>query len=208
MPNLKELWTPSEHVVRVTEASYVPEIVNAAPDQVWLLLFAKSDLEDFSIRAKGIYDEIAPDYPQVKFGFVDINRDEYLKVTFDVESVPWTFCIYGGRAYRFPSFEVEKTIRSWLDDLEQWKQVKVQLDLPTEVAGNVALYRSYVWKDYKRCYNWSLRTSMELTGSETPPGGHVIGLVAAMMVLMLLCMLRCMCKVCRKQGKKEKTKTA
>ena len=84
--------------------------MNGDPEQVWLLLFAKTSLEDYSIRAKQIYDELAPQFPEVKFGFVDISRDELLKVTFDVESVPWTFCIYGGRAYRLNHLEQSKKL--------------------------------------------------------------------------------------------------
>ena len=67
---------------------------------MWLLLFAKTGWDDFSIRGKQLYDEITPDFPDIKFGFVDIYKEELLKVTFDVEAVPWTFCIYGNRAYR------------------------------------------------------------------------------------------------------------
>ena len=40
------------------------------------------------MRAKDIYDQITPDFPDVKFGYVDIHKEELLKVTFDVEAIP------------------------------------------------------------------------------------------------------------------------
>ena len=98
------------------------EIVNGDPEQVWLLLFAKTGWEDFSIRAKQIYDELAPEFPNVNFGFVDIHKDELLKVTFGVEAIPYTFCIFGKRAYRNNRLEAIEYLREWLNDLEQWKK--------------------------------------------------------------------------------------
>lgn len=83
---MQELWSPNDKVVMITAESYMSEIVSADSNQVWMLLFAKKR-DDFSIRAKKLFDELALDFPDVKFGFVDIHEDEMLKVTFDVEYV-------------------------------------------------------------------------------------------------------------------------
>ena len=201
MPNLKVLWKSNDVVRRITAQTYLTDILNGDPEQVWLLLFAKTSLEDYSIRAKQIYDELAPQFPEVKFGFVDISRDELLKVTFDVESVPWTFCIYGGRAYRLNHLEQSKKLQLWLEDIDNWKSVEVQFDLPTEIAGNMQLYMYYVRKDYKRVFNFVLGIYVDLTGPTELPNVYLAGFGA---VLILFCVYKCVvCICCRCCGKKQ-----
>ena len=85
---------------------------------MWLLLFAKTGWDDFSIRAKKIYDELAPENPNVNFAFVDIHKSELVKVAFGVESIPWTYCIFGNKAYRFPKLEQRKSLQDWLENPE------------------------------------------------------------------------------------------
>ena len=136
LPNLKELWKSNQSVQRITAETYMSEIAQGDPDQVWLLLFAKTSLDTHSIRAKQIYDELAPKFTSVKFGFVDIYKDELLKVTFDVESIPWTFCIFDGRAYRLNHLEQARILTEMLQDLDQWKGVDVQFDMPRQIASN------------------------------------------------------------------------
>ena len=125
-PNLKKLWAPNGPVEEITDETYVEQIVNSDPDQMWLLLFAKTGWDDFSIRAKKIYDELAPENPNINFAFVDIHKAELVKVAFDVESIPWTYCIFGKKAYRFPALEQKRTLQDWLDNPEQWKHEKNQ----------------------------------------------------------------------------------
>ena len=87
-PNLKKLWEPNGLVKEITDETYVEQIVNSDPDQMWLLLFAKTGWDDFSIRAKKIYDELAPENPNINFAFVDIHKAELVKVAFDVGVFP------------------------------------------------------------------------------------------------------------------------
>ena len=209
MPNLKELWKTNESVQRVTAKTYITDIANGDSDQVWLLLFAKTSLDTHSIRAKQIYDELAPEFPSVKFGFVDINRDELLKVTFDVESIPWTFCIFGGRAYRLNHLEQARILTEMLEDLDQWKSVDVQFDAPSTIASNTQLYMYYIRKDYKRAFNSVLRVYVDVTGATELPNKYLVWAVVTLVVYGLskcsIALARKCC--CKRQIESEKQKS-
>lgn len=95
------------------------------PAETWLLLVAKRQ-DDFSLRARKIYSSLIKEhYPRVKFGFIDVLQDEELKVAFKEESIPWTFCLHGGMAYKYGQLERLDEISAMLKDLPQWERVAV-----------------------------------------------------------------------------------
>ena len=86
---------------------------------------------DLCLRGIMVYKELIEDfYPDVKFGYINIHEDEGLKVAFGELAVPFTFAIFGGRAYRFPFIEGVPKLTEWLKDLEIWKTVPIQFDVP------------------------------------------------------------------------------
>ena len=46
-------------------------------------------------------------HPKVRFGYIDVHVEEGLKVAFGEETVPWTYAIFGNRAYKFYGLERE-----------------------------------------------------------------------------------------------------
>ena len=46
-------------------------------------------------------------------------------MAFGEETVPWTYGIFGGRAYRFYALEREDEIEAYFNDLSRWKKSKV-----------------------------------------------------------------------------------
>ena len=77
------------------------------PDQVWLVMLAKKR-NDLCLRAAGIYKNLAMKlHPKVRFGYIDVHVEEGLKVAFGEETVPWTYAIFGNRAYKFYGLERE-----------------------------------------------------------------------------------------------------
>ena len=61
----------------------------------------------------------------MRFGYINVLDDEALKVAFNEWSVPWTYAIFGGRAYRYPALERNDELEAYLSDLDQWKQMNV-----------------------------------------------------------------------------------
>jgi len=73
-----------------------------------------------------------------------VLEDEALKVAFGEVAVPWTFAIFDGRVYKYPALEREDQLTEYLSDLEKWKSVKVQFDLPQRPATKLPLKKALV----------------------------------------------------------------
>ena len=77
---------------------------------MWLIMIAKRS-NDLCVRAAQIYKNLAGVlHPKVRFGYIDINKDEALKVAFGEVSVPESFAIINGRAYKYYAIERENEL--------------------------------------------------------------------------------------------------
>lgn len=88
-------------------------------------------------------------------------EDEALKVAFDEWSVPWTFAIFGGRAYKYPALERNDEIERYLAEPEMWKNMEVQFDLPQTPASQLDIILFDIKKDFKKYSAVAARTYME-----------------------------------------------
>lgn len=171
---------------------------------------------DLCLRAIQIYKEIATNfYPRVRFGFIDVLADEALKVAFQEISVPWTFAIFEGRAYKYPALERNDEIEAYLADLDKWKQMEVQFDLPTGPASKLDIILFDIRKDIKKYTAFAARTYMEWfhemrTGSKvnfeesTELGFKVLG-ISILVLFLSLCVF---CRRCcgNRRGKTNEKK--
>ena len=116
------------------------------PDQIWLLMLAKKR-NDLCLRASQIYKQLMEEfYPRVRFGYINVLEDEALKVAFNEIEIPWTFGIFGGRAYKYYSLEQDDELAEYLRDLERWKKMQVQFDVPARPANKAEI----IWFDIKK----------------------------------------------------------
>lgn len=103
--------------------------------------------DDFCLRALAEYTLVAEElYPQVKLGYINVLEDEALKVAFNELAVPYSYGIYGGRAYQYPALERSDHFISYFNDLEQWKKMEIQFDLPAGPASKAEI----IWFDVKK----------------------------------------------------------
>lgn len=200
-------------IEKITAANYQYNIVeNAATDQVWLLMLAKRR-NDLSLRAIMLFKELLDEFhPRVRFGYIDIHHDEALKVAFGEEAVPFTFAIFGGRVYRYQGIERLDYLQDYLRDLEQWKKMPVQFDLPQRPATRLEIVLFDIKKEVKKFLTHFARTYMEAfhelrTGSKedfedsTELGFSILGVLV---LLLLICVYKflCTCCCCGKRGDK------
>ena len=87
---LATMWKPTEEMKEVTNENYSDLVVNS--DKPWLLLF-KKETDFMSQKARDIYYNLAKKHTDINFGFVDIFKNERLKMTYSVSTIPRTFFI-------------------------------------------------------------------------------------------------------------------
>ena len=87
---LENIWRETEHMKEVTNDNYVTEVVQS--DKPWLLLF-KKQTDFMSQKARDVYHTLAMTHKDINFGFVDIHKNENLKMTYTVATIPRTFYI-------------------------------------------------------------------------------------------------------------------
>ena len=106
---------------------------------------------DLCIRAMMIYKQLMDEFhPRVRFGYIDVLKDEALKVAFNEIQNPWTFAIFGGRAYKYYSLEREDELAEYLRDLDRWKKMQVQFDVPTRPANKAEIIWFDIMKEVKK----------------------------------------------------------
>ena len=117
---------------------------------------------DLCLRAINIYKELLDElHPRVRFGFIDVLRDEGLKVAFNEEQNPWSFAIIEGRAYKYYALERGDEILAYFKDLEQWKKMRVQFDVPKRAANRAEIILFDIWKETKKVGKPAIRGYME-----------------------------------------------
>mmetsp|Transcript_9806 Transcript_9806/g.12134 ORF Transcript_9806/g.12134 Transcript_9806/m.12134 type:complete len:190 (-) Transcript_9806:60-629(-) len=163
---------------------------------------------DLCLRALGIYKELAKKlYPRVRFGYINVLQDEALKVAFKEEAIPWSFAIFEGRAYRYYALERPDELEDYLTNLERWKIMRTQFDVPSRPANKLEIIWFDIWKELRRTIVPFNRAYMEWfhelrTGSKRDfEDSTVLGFscLAAAVVLalgILICACRALC--CRR----------
>ena len=152
-------------------------------------------------------------HPKVRFGYINVLEDEALKVSFREYAVPWTFAIFGGRAYKYPSLERPDELIEYLTDLEGWKGMKVQFDLPQSPATKLDIIVFDIGKEVRRTVKPILRAYMEWfhemrTGSKRDfESSTKVGFSAlAVVVFVAIYLVYSLCRLCRGGKKKSEEK--
>jgi len=142
-----------------------------------------------------------------------VLEDEALKVAFGEVAVPWTFAIFDGRVYKYPALEREDQLTEYLSDLEKWKSVKVQFDLPQRPATKLEIIVFDIWKEIRRSGTPVLRAYMEWfhqmrTGSKNNFEDSTKEGFSALAVVLLLAIffVYFLCRTCAKGKKKSNEK--
>ena len=147
-------------------------------------------------------------YPEVRFGYINVLEDEGLKVAFREMSVPWSFAIFNGRAYKYYALERPDELEEYFKDLTKWKLMQVQFDIPQRAANRLEIIWFDVQKELRRFIVPLNRSYMEWfhqmrTGSKnnfeesTLVGFSCLGLAAAFVLLLVGYVCRIIC--CKKQ---------
>ena len=198
--------------IELISAANYKELIVDQPHQVWLLMLAKKK-NDLCLRAVMIYRELADKlHPNVRFGYIDVLQDEGLKVAFGEEAVPFTFGVFGGRAYRYYALERPDEIGDYLTNPIKWNRMPVQFDVPQRPANRLEIVLFDIWKETKWAIKPVLRAYMEWfhtmrTGSpedfesSTALGFGVLGGAVFLVVAQIYLLKRVIC------GKKDEKVT-
>jgi len=172
---------------------------------------------DLCLRALGVYQDLEKKlHPKVRFGFIDVLKDEGLKVAFGEESVPWTFAVFEGRAYKYYALERPDELEEYLNDLERWKTMRIQFEVPERPADALEIILFDIKKELRRRIVPLNRAYMEWfhkmrTGSSnnfeesTVLGFSCLGIAV---VLVLAMVAVCCKKLCCGRAAKDLTKSS
>ena len=205
-------------IVQITSSNY-HELIVENPDQIWLVMLAKKR-NDLCLRALGVYQILAKKLPEVRFGYINVLEDEALKVAFREEAVPFSFAIFGGRAYRYYALERDDEMEEYFKNPERWKKMKHQFDVPQRPANWLEIKWFDIKKETRRTIVPLNRAYMEWfhkmrTGSKrnfedsTALGFTCLGVAVFIVLIILVCVCRALCchkpktQMAAKTGEKE-----
>jgi hypothetical protein len=92
---------------------------------------------------------------EVRFGMVDVIEEEFLKLTFNIYTVPQTFFLKDGVAYEMHALSIfYDNIRNFIEG-QYLNETKVyeSWPVPTYVVGWESVYFVYLYRDGLKYYN-------------------------------------------------------
>lgn len=137
---------------------YKSEILKS--DKPWIISFVKKFKSmDHLVHSEELFQnlQILSDEYQgsVRFGIVDCSEEEFLKMTFEVFTVPQTFLIKEGMAYEMNTLAIfYDNVRRFIEG-EYLNETKcyVSWPTPTYVIDKYTVYFHYAYNDGLKYYN-------------------------------------------------------